>query len=407
MHLNLFLAFGNTTQDSCIFQEKRCKFNQPSENYYIKTVVIDAGHGGHDPGCSGNAALEKDVALAISLELAELIQQQHPDVRVILTRSTDVFIPLYKRAAIANQNKADLFISIHCNAAAKKSSTAQGTETYVMGLHTMEHNLNVAKRENASILLEENYEQHYDYDPNSPEGHIMLTMFQNAYLEQSVLFAEQIEKNFGRLSGRKSRGVKQAGFVVLKSTAMPSVLVEAGFLTNETEEDYLYSPEGQKSIATSILTAFSNYKKLVEQEQFEPTAFENEVAPPQKVYAKSPVFEFTSNTPSTYQAPKQRPIEKKVPATNYGNIQFRVQIAASEQPIETSLSRWKEIEYMIEITKEDGSYKYQATPFKNYDEADRAKTKLQLTGFPDAFVVAYKSGKRIPLADALRALGEY
>ena len=232
------------------------------KDYQIKTVVIDPGHGGHDPGCLGGNSREKHLALAISLKLAREMQAAFPQIKVILTRDSDIFIPLHERAAIANRNKADLFISIHCNYMPGSSAT-HGSETYVMGLHTAQHNLKVAKRENAAILLEVDYERNYDYDPNSPEGHILLSMFQNAYLEQSILFAERVEQNFA-VSNRKSRGVKQAGFVVLKETAMPSVLVETGFLSSISEEAFLMQEEGQQIIANAILTAFEEYKAVVE-----------------------------------------------------------------------------------------------------------------------------------------------
>ncbi len=236
----------------------------PANGYNISTIVIDAGHGGHDPGCSGSGSREKHLALAISLKVAQLLRQQYPDLKVILTRDKDVFVPLYERAAIANRAKADLFLSIHCNFM-PKLDWVKGSETYVMGLHTAEHNLKVAKRENAAILLEADYEKNYDYDPNSPEGHIMLSMVQNVFLDQSILFAELVEKQMHFHAGRKSRGVKQAGFVVLKETMMPSILVEAGFLSNAAEEHYLKSSSGQTSIAQSIVKAFGEYKAEVEE----------------------------------------------------------------------------------------------------------------------------------------------
>jgi len=183
--------------------------------------------------------------------------------QVILTRDKDVFIPLYERAAIANRAHADLFVSIHCNAMPTRSPTS-GSETYVMGLHTAAHNLDVAKRENNAILLEENYERNYDYDPNSPEGHILLSMFQNAFLEQSILFAEKVEHHFEATAQRRSRGVKQAGFVVLKETAMPSVLVETGFLSSSKDEAFLLTTEGQDQVALALFNAFAEYKATLE-----------------------------------------------------------------------------------------------------------------------------------------------
>ena len=234
--------------------------------FRIRTIVIDAGHGGHDPGCLGSDSREKHLALAIAKAFAEQVRTHFPDIQVIMTRDEDVFIPLYERAAIANRANADLFISIHCNAMPPGNSGTTGTETYVMGLHTAEHNLDVAKRENAAILLEDNYQRNYDYDPNSPEGHILLSMFQNAYLEQSILFAERVEHHFHTTAERKSRGVEQAGFVVLIETAMPSVLVETGFLTNRQDEAFLKSEEGQQVVALALLNAFNEYKAMLEGE---------------------------------------------------------------------------------------------------------------------------------------------
>lgn len=231
--------------------------------FEVKTVVIDAGHGGHDPGCSGAHSREKHIALAISKKLAALMQERMPGLRVILTRDKDVFIPLQERAAIANRNNADMFISIHCNYMPGSSAT-RGSETYVMGLHTADENLEVAKRENAAILHEDNYKENYNgYDPNSPEGHIMLSMFQNAFLDQSILLANKVEKRFAEAE-RKSRGVKQAGFLVLRETAMPSVLIETGFLSSRREEAYLLTSVGQAVIANAILEAFVEYKYEVE-----------------------------------------------------------------------------------------------------------------------------------------------
>lgn len=227
----------------------------------VQKVVIDAGHGGKDPGGMGRNSQEKHIALKLAQLLAIGIRTNYPDVEVIMTRSDDTFIPLYERAAIANREGADLFISIHANIMPGSSATA-GTETFVMGQHVARHNLEVAKRENASILLEDNVKENYGYDPNSDEGHIMMSMFQHAFLERSILFAEFVENEFAD-AGRKSRGVKQAGFVVLKETTMPSVLIETGFMSNSEEEAYLLSSAGQQKLANSILKAFNNYYALL------------------------------------------------------------------------------------------------------------------------------------------------
>ena len=226
----------------------------------VKKVVLDAGHGGKDAGCSGRNSKEKDVALDITLRVGQLIKRHHPDVQVIYTRNKDEFVPLHERASIANRNKADLFISIHCNTTAKRNS-AIGTETFVMGLHRAEDNLQVAKRENAVIEHEHDYEKNYEgYDPNSDEGHITLSMYQNAFLDQSIALANLIENEFKSHGQRVSRGVKQAGFLVLRNTVMPSVLIEAGFLNHSKEESILTSEEGKDRAAASIFNAFTKYK---------------------------------------------------------------------------------------------------------------------------------------------------
>ncbi|MBL4650903.1 MAG: N-acetylmuramoyl-L-alanine amidase, partial [Aureispira sp.] len=203
----------------------------------VFTIVIDAGHGGKDSGALGSIVKEKDIALKLALRLGQYIQEYMPSVQVLYTRTTDRFIPLHERIALANNNQADLFFSIHCNSTLTRSNTVSGTETYVMGLHGVAENLNVAKRENKAVLLEKDYVQNYGgYNPYSSEGHIMLSMYQNAYLSQSLLLAEKVEKQFMHTAKRKSRGVKQAGFLVLRTATMPSVLVETGFLSNSIEE---------------------------------------------------------------------------------------------------------------------------------------------------------------------------
>lgn len=233
------------------------------KQYKVRKVVIDAGHGGKDPGTHGRFSNEKDVTLAIALELGRTIKKYLEDVEVIYTRTTDEFIPLDQRAEIANKNDADLFISIHANAL--HSHSVYGTETYVMGPHTFEGNLEVAKRENSAILMEENYEERYEgFNPSSPESHILFSLYQNAYQESSLRLAEKIEKQFEHRVGRRSRGVRQAGFWVLWRTSMPSVLVEVGYLTNPEEEKFLNSELGQVYIASGIFRAFRDYKQEIE-----------------------------------------------------------------------------------------------------------------------------------------------
>ncbi len=229
----------------------------------ISTIVIDAGHGGGDPGCISAGIKEKTVALTMALALGVKIREQMPDVKIIYTRSTDKFVELWERAEIANKNNADIFISLHCNST--KNIAVSGTETFVMGLHKAQDNLEVAERENEVVLLEDNYSQRYEgFDPNSPESHIYLSMFQNAFMDQSIKIAAKIENQISLANKRLSRGVKQAGFVVLWKTKMPSILIEIGFLSNKKDRDYLTSSKGVEDISSSIANAIADYKKSYE-----------------------------------------------------------------------------------------------------------------------------------------------
>ena len=232
-------------------------------DYKVDVVVIDPGHGGRDPGTNGKYAKEKDVALKISLKLGAYIKKNFPEVKVIYTRKDDRYIALDERADIANKAKADLFICIHANAIV--NANAWGTETYVMGLHKEEGNMEVATRENAVITLDENYHERYEgFDPHSPESYILFSLAQSAYQQSSLLLAQKIEEQFKTRAGRYSRGVKQAGFWVLWRTAMPSVLIETGFLSNSKEEAFLSSTNGQDLIASGIYRAFKEYKSQIE-----------------------------------------------------------------------------------------------------------------------------------------------
>ncbi|NUO03291.1 MAG: N-acetylmuramoyl-L-alanine amidase [Saprospiraceae bacterium] len=419
--------------------------------YRIKTIVIDPGHGGHDPGCLGSSSHEKNIALAVALNLADGIHRKYPDIRIIMTRDADIFVPLHERAAIANRNNADLFISIHCNFIPGKPEV-KGSETYVLGLHRAEHNLEVAKRENSAILLETDYEKNYDFNPNAPESHILFSMAQSAYLEQSILLAERIEKAFAAQTGRPSRSVRQAGFMVLRNAAMPSVLIETGYLSNSKEEQYLTSPEGQMTVANAILSAFSEYKEAVEIPDFhlsaesktqtsnsaEYTVWEQPKGssnaktqtgspPVQKKESVQPVF---NESPARRAAPVQVEPQPRVfgAATVYdteitpyreavvyendaaagtpvNGIQFCVQLAAARQAFDTSQPKWKNTGYLLEVVEENGTYKCIACGFSNYYQAYEGRMVLQSKGFPDAFIVAYKYGQRLPLEQAMREAG--
>ena len=225
------------------------------------TVVIDPGHGGRDPGAVGANSMEKNIVLAVGLKLGELIKQNHPEVRVIYTRTTDVFVPLHERAAIANRANANLFISIHCNAVGgARAATAQGAEVFVLGMHRSEENLAAAQRENSVIFLEEDYAIRYaGFDPNDPVSYIIFEFLANEHLDRSIHFASLVQNQLVSRANRVNRGVRQAGFLVLREVAMPSVLIELGFISNRTEERFMMSTEGQTILANSIYEGFRQY----------------------------------------------------------------------------------------------------------------------------------------------------
>lgn len=232
-------------------------------DYVFDKIVIDAGHGGKDPGATIGGVFEKDIVLDVALKAGEMVKKKFPDIKVIYTRNKDVFIPLDDRADIANKQKADLFISIHVNSCPK--NTIYGAETYILGQHRSQENLDVAKMENSVILLEDDYSTRYEgFDPNQAESYIMFEMIQNEFLEQSRLFADKVQKNIISLTERKDRGVRQAGFLVLRKTAMPSVLIELGFLSNDNERKFLTSGKGTDLMAQSIFSSVSDYKQRLD-----------------------------------------------------------------------------------------------------------------------------------------------
>jgi N-acetylmuramoyl-L-alanine amidase len=336
------------------------------KEYRIKKVCIDAGHGGHDSGCESRNYMEKTNTLAIALKLGEKLKDNFPNIEILYTRDKDEFIDLYKRGEIANKAKADLFISIHCNSS--DGGQPLGTETYVLGNHKMEENLNVAKRENAAILLENNYEKQYDgFDPNSNEAYIMFSLFQNAYIDKSILFAKAVDESLKNNAGRRSYGVKQAGFIVLHQTTMPAVLIETGFLNHPTEGAFISSEGGQEAIAESILLAFKKYKKTVETKEAEP------------------VFVSTVSYKS------------KVSSNTEGVI-FKIQLATASKDM-SQTPRWKNIEN-LEVIKENTVFRYFKTDINTYDEAVSTLKKMKTSGFNDAFIVAYRHGKRVSLEEA-------
>ncbi|PCI96537.1 MAG: hypothetical protein COB15_09805 [Flavobacteriales bacterium] len=367
-------------------------FAQNKTDFFgIKTICIDAGHGGHDSGCLGKGSQEKHVALSIALQLGKYIEDNFPEVEVVYTRKTDVYLKLWERAAIANKAKADLFICVHANA--NDNKLAYGTETYVMGLHKSESNLNVAKRENSSILLEEDYKAKYsDFDPNSPESYIVLTMRQNAFLDQSLNFAAKVQKQFTERVGRKNRGVKQAGFLVLHQTNMPSVLIETGFLTNLDEEKFLVSKTGQDYLASAVFRAFKEYKSEIESKQ----KIEDTQESVEKIEPKTEPKELVK----TKEKPKKQKKKKKGAVVEKG-IVFKVQIATSSKELELKPENFNGIEG-VSIYKAGGLYRYTVGKEKNMNDANILQVRLRSKGFKDAFIVAFSDGKRIAISEAIQ-----
>ena len=333
-------------------------------------VVLDAGHGGHDSGNRGNGYYEKTIALKIALGIGKILEK-HQEIRVIYTRKSDKFVKLVDRANIANKADADLFISIHCDSFT--SSKAFGAGTFVLGLHANQRNYEIAKRENSVIFYEEDYEKNYDgFDPNNPESVISLTLMQETYSNQSIEAAAIIQKSFVNNLGRKDRTVKQAGFVVLKYTYMPSVLVETGFLTNKREGAYLNSKKGQNEMAKAIAKAIVNYK--------------NEL---QKGVVNQQVFD-------------EKDLTEKI-SKNSNEIRFMVQLAASKNPIEAKPYNFKGLKN-VERNKEGGFYKYYFGNSNSYKIIQKEQRKARRAGFKSAFIVSFKGNQKIKLSEALDAL---
>ena len=337
-------------------------------------VVLDAGHGGHDSGNRGNGYYEKTIVLNIALSIGKILEK-YQDIKVIYTRKSDKFVKLVDRASIANKADADLFISIHCDAFT--SSKAYGAGTFVLGLHANQRNFEIAKRENSVIFYEEDYEKNYDgFDPNNPESVISLTLMQETYSNQSIEAAATIQKSFVANLGRKDRTVKQAGFVVLKYTYMPSVLVETGFLTNRREGAYLNSKKGQNEISKAIAKAIVNYKNELEKGVVNQQLFDEKEAP--KEAAK-----ITSN-------------ETK-------DIRFMVQLAASKKPIEAKPYNFKGLKNIVR-QKEGIYYKYFFGNSKSYKLIQKEQRKARRAGFKSAFIVSFRGNQKIKLSEALDAL---
>ncbi len=357
----------------------------------VRTVVLDAGHGGHDTGAIGKNSREKDITLAIVLKLRDYISNNMKDVKVVLTRDDDTFVELHRRAKIANEKKADLFISIHCNST--KSASPYGVETFVMGLHKSDANLAVAKAENAAILLEDDYVEQYDgFDPNSPEGNIFFNMIQNAFLDRSLDYAGKVQHQLVNNLNMLNRGVKQAGFLVLYKTAMPGVLIETGFISNAKEEQFLLSEKGQDQVAMAIFKALQEYKTLLDQKSHARETNET-------VAATTP--EPDKNNPESSKKPKT----EIIPVRAADEISFRVQFAMypDDKPLDSKLFIGID---RVQKYFHSGSYKYTAGDFDTLDDALSLRRAMVSNGYKDAFIVAFKGKDRISIDDAKKQTGK-
>lgn len=373
-------------------------------DFEIRKVVIDAGHGGRDPGAVGKISYEKDLTLELALKLGGYINENLPDVEVVYTRDKDVFVELYKRAQIANEAKADLFISIHINAAG--SPRAVGTETFAMGLHKSESNLAVAKKENSVIMFEDDYEENYEgFNPSSPESHIMFSMYQNAYLGQSLNLAALVQDQFTNRVGRYNRGVKQAGFWVLHKVGMPSILIEAGFISNPDEEKYLNTEAGITFMASAMFRAFRDYKKAFEADNLIVGEDALDLVRTQEETEDKPDdIEPPTESENTENTTQQGDLNITFPAddTDSAEIVFRVQIGTSSEACEHISEKYPGIKDVWEYFHM-GLYKYTAGKTSDYQGIIELQKQLR-TQYPDCFVVAFKKDSRITIRDAINEI---
>ncbi|WP_353779392.1 N-acetylmuramoyl-L-alanine amidase [Winogradskyella sp. 3972H.M.0a.05] len=345
-------------------------------------VVLDAGHGGGDPGNLGNGYREKDIALKVVLEVGKALEK-NKDIKVIYTRKTDVFLELYERSAIANKADADLFVSVHCNS---HNSQAYGTETFVMGFTNDRRNLEIAKKENEVIFMEDNYEKHYEgFDPNSPESLHSLSLIQEQYVDQSIVLARKIEDNFSKSVGRKSRGIKQASLWVIHNTYMPGILVELGFLTNNKEGPFLNSRKGQLKMASALEDAILDYKKELD----------NNVGSDIFIDDDEVIIEDEVANDSTEIAEPEKPMI-------YEGVTFKVQIAAGKSRLATRSYNFKGLK---EVSREkDGNlYKYYYGETSDYNEIQRLKEEASEKGYSSCFVVAYKAGEKVSVSEVIKS----
>lgn len=367
-------------------------------------VVIDAGHGGHDPGAIGKMSKEKNINLNVALKLGKQIQKNCRDVKVVYTRTRDVFIPLNRRAEIANDAKADLFISIHTNALAN-NRTAKGASTWTLGLAKSDANLEVAKRENSVILYESDYKTRYaGFNPNSAESYIIFEFMQDKYMSQSVHLASLIQKQFRHTCQRVDRGVHQAGFLVLKASAMPSILVELGFISTPEEERYLNTEAGTTSLSNGIFRAFLNYKR---EQEIRLNGSSQTIIPEDSPKIEVEVTVDTDTAPvknkeNARQENKQIPIRAEKAVVNQTERTapvFKIQILTSSRPLAKNDKRLKGLKD-VEYYKEGGIYKYTYGASTDYNKVLRTKRTISAQ-FKDAFIIAFKNEEKINVNTAI------
>lgn len=418
------------------------------------TLVIDPGHGGHDTGALGTFSKEKNINLNVALAFGKYVERNCPDVKVIYTRKTDVFVTLHGRASIANKNKADLFVSIHTNAL-PKGKIARGLETYTLGMHRAADNLDVARRENSVILIEDNYKQHYEgFDPRSSESYIMFEFMQDKNMAQSVDMAKYVQQRTCASAGRANKGVKQAGFLVLRETSMPSCLIELGFITTADEEQYLNSQSGIDALAKGIYQAFTDYRKKydrtitvpykpIKQESSTPKVVPDVEKPKKNGKRQKPessniieelakartkadempeipaTDEKAEAVADTVKEERKNAPEKKVSApavttkkaekeqealpdaeTTAGTPVFKVQILASNRNLRPDSQQFKG-QKNVDCYEENGMYKFTYGASTDYNEIVKTRKEL-LEKFPEAFIIAFKDGQKMNVVEAIR-----
>ena len=382
-------------------------------------LVIDAGHGGRDAGALGKYSKEKNINLNVALAFGKYVERNNPDVKVVYTRKTDVFVPLYERAEIANRNKADLFISIHTNAL-ERGRVARGFETYTLGdgrSNATKTNLEVAKRENSVILLEENYEQHYvGYDPNSPESNIMFEFVQDRNLTKSIEFAKMLQKNVCRAASRPDKGVHQSNLAVLRLTSMPACLVELGFITTADEEALLNDRNRLDQMAVGIYNAFVEYKNKNYNGISVPYRTDSPMLPETPAQEPANTSE-TQEDASARQQPEQRTVAETTPqqheqqtvapqpepqpaASADGRPVFKIQILVSSLNLKDGDAHLKGLTG-CERYEENGMQKYTYGASENYNEIYRLRKQI-LDKFTEAFIIAFKDGRKTDVNQAIK-----